>query len=608
MKLELNSETNAQWQITIGVSWLQGWGPLFTLLGAVLLWLFSIRGLDVRQMNDLGLVSILPPTTYLALVLVTVSFFWSLTQTRSQTPLLTCHVLVLIFMLFGITALLEEEARFPVTWQHFGFTEYIVRTGTLAQGIDARFSWPGFFALNAFLTEIIGDGGIRLLAAWAAPLFNLLYFAPLVSIMNSATTDRRLAWLSIWFFYITNWVGQDYFAPQAFNFFIYLVILAILLRWFKVEQPGIAWLEHAPGPWGQRLQRWLAQPAANAVLDRRQQSGMIALIIVLFAVVVSSHQLTPFVALASVSALVLFNRSQLRGLPLIMGVMIAAWLGYMTADFLSGHLRSLLNDVGRFGTSVSENVAERVNGSPLHAVIVYMRLFITLCVWVLALLGALRRLWHGRCDLTYLLLALAPFTVLGLQSYGGEVLIRVYLFNLPFMAFAGAGLFYPALSAGTGWRGLLAPLLVSIFLLSGFQFTRYGNERMDFVTHKDIAGLDYLYQIAPPESRFVTISPYIPWAYRDVERYSYIPNRGEFALFDVPRILELMSVDDVPQVFLVLTRNQKSYGELFYGLPMGWGEQLEEELLATKKFAIVFDNGDVKIFTLANRSPKGDTP
>src|SRR6266487_849605 len=106
----------------------------------------------------------------------------------------------------------------------------IMRTGSVDPGLDAYFNWPGFFVLSAFVTQIIGYHDILPLAAWAPVFFNLIYLGPLYMIYTSATTDKRLVWLGPWFFYLTNWIGQDYFSPQGFNFFLYLVIIATLLK------------------------------------------------------------------------------------------------------------------------------------------------------------------------------------------------------------------------------------------------------------------------------------------------------------------------------------------------------------------------------------------
>ena len=33
-------------------------------------------------------------------------------------------------------------------------------------------------------------------------------------------------------FSVGNWVGQDYFSPQSFNYLLYLLFVALLLTWF----------------------------------------------------------------------------------------------------------------------------------------------------------------------------------------------------------------------------------------------------------------------------------------------------------------------------------------------------------------------------------------
>ena len=101
--------------------------------------------------------------------------------------------------------------------------------------LDTYFSWPGFFILSAFVTQVAGYHDILQFAAWAPVFFNLIYISPLYIILNTATSDKRLIWLALWTFFITNWIGQDYYSPQGLNFFFYLTILAIMLKWFKVQ-------------------------------------------------------------------------------------------------------------------------------------------------------------------------------------------------------------------------------------------------------------------------------------------------------------------------------------------------------------------------------------
>src|SRR5712691_4820180 len=105
-------------------------------LGSFLLWLISLDAVNIRQMNDLGLVSVFPPLTGMALATLMISFCLALR--RSHAPddhhkgwslRVLLHLVLLIFMLYGVTALLEEAPRFSVVYRHAGYTEYIMRTG-----------------------------------------------------------------------------------------------------------------------------------------------------------------------------------------------------------------------------------------------------------------------------------------------------------------------------------------------------------------------------------------------------------------------------------------------------------------------------------------------
>jgi len=185
-------------------------------------------------MNDLGLISVLSPKVIVALVILTISFVLTLQQPHMRVPVLALHMVLVIIILYGIQNIIEEAPRFAVVYRHAGYTEYIMRTGSVNPNLDAYFSWPGFFVLSAFVTRVAGYQSILSYAGWAPVFYNLIYFGPMYMIFTSTTTNKRLIWLGLWFFYLTNWVGQDYFSPQGLNFFLYLVIIAILLKWFKV--------------------------------------------------------------------------------------------------------------------------------------------------------------------------------------------------------------------------------------------------------------------------------------------------------------------------------------------------------------------------------------
>jgi hypothetical protein len=575
-------------------------------LCAIILWSTSLKDVDIRGMTDLGLVSVLPPSTIIALIILTISFCLALRPPRLRQPIILLHLVLLVFMLYGVTTLLEEAPRFVDVYRHAGYVEYIMRNGTVDPKLDIYFDWPVFFILSAFVTQVAGYHSALSFVGWASVFFNLIYLGPLYIIFTSATTDKRLVWLGLWFFFVTKWVSQDHFSPQAFDFFLYLVIIAILLKWFKV--PTAAQLHIRKQRWqllsrfplpAQRLVEGLRGPdMLRTPTQPGQRAALLVILILIFALVVSSHPLTPFFLVASVSILVIFRRCTPFWLPILMSIMTAAWIIFMTQPFLAEHFDLVIGSFGH--ADISSNLIDRLQGDPEHKFIAAMRVIMTAFIWGLAFVGGARHLRKGYGDLTYVLLAIAPFPLFVANSYTGEILIRIYLFSLPLMAFFAASLFYTRpTSAPSQWM-TAAVLGISIVLLGGFLFTRYGTERLEYKTNDEINGVRYLYSIAPPNSLFLQAYGGTAWQFQDYEKYS------GYELDDaLPDAVETQNVDAIvqfieeqtnyPKTYVIFTRSQKATADSD-GMPPGMLDQLQKALLASGKFKMVFSNPDAQIF------------
>ncbi len=607
--MQLNSVTVAT-RLALGI-------PIVLTLCSVILWAISLPSIDVLQMNDLGLVSVLPASVFVACILLIASFSLTLHQGRLSLPILLLHLIGLIFMLYGTTTIVEDSPRFAVSWRHVGVTEHITRTGNVDPHIDAYFNWPVFFIASAFVTDLAGFQSALSFTPWASVYFNLLYFGPLMMLLSTLSTDKRVVWLGVWFFYLTNWIGQDYFAPQALNYFLYLVILAVLVTWFKAVgiQPQLERIFPKRTRAFRLIERVLylvyGPPAISDEPKQKsspaQRMGLLAIVITLFVVAVPSHQLTPFAILASVTGLIVLGRCTPRGLPIIMALVIVTWMSFMTTAYLSGHFTKLTQDIGQVNNIVDANVAGRLKGSAEHLFIVYLRLFMTLVFWVLALIGGLRRFRKGYKDLTPAVIATAPFILMVMQPYGGEMLLRAYLFSLPAMAFFAAVLVFPTLSTTTSWRTTAAIGLVSSALLVGFLFARYGNERMDHFTAQEVEAVNYLYQIAEPNSILAAAWGNLPWKFQDYEEHKYRTVMDELLASDVNTVADMLRNRKYPNAYLILTRSQKAYAELFRGLPPGQWESFEKNLLDSPEFRLIFANEEAKIFIL-NRDQKEALP
>lgn len=486
-------------------------------------WALSVRHVRIEEITDLGLISALPPGVFVLLAALTASFALALAQRSLAPEVLLAHVVVLAIMLYGVTALVEPVARFSSVWRHVGIIDYIAVHRSVKTSIDAYFSWPGFFTLGVLITKVAGVHGAAAFAAWGTLAFNLLFLPPLLAIFSWASDDPRVRWLGVWVFYSCNWIGQDYLSPQAVGFLLWLAMLAALLTWLVPRTTGVS-----PAPSLRAVPRWFGPRSMRALTadgppmaTGAQRVGVLALVVLVYAATVSGHQLTPVPAFLAVTALVIFAGLEPRALPVAMALILAAWIGYMTTTYLAGNYQLLTGSLGAVGRSAGQNVTARLAGSAGHQFVVNARLAMTALIWALALAGFLRQLARRRVDVAIALVGATPFLLPVLQPYGGEILLRVFLFALPAVSFFIAQLTFPAPGGGRSRLTAVAGAIVGCALLAGFQLTRYGNERMDAFTPGDVAAVKALYRLAPAGSKLVAGTANLPWRYRGYADYDY---------------------------------------------------------------------------------------
>jgi hypothetical protein len=579
-------------------------------------WWIAVRGTQLQEMDDTGLVSVLPRPAIALLALLCVSFCVSLARRPFRPVVALLHVLVLVVALYGVTAFLEDEPRFATVWKHAGIIDYILAHGTVDPNIDAYFNWPGFFGLGALITRFTGEQDALAFAAWGSLAFNLLYLAPLLAIFRSLTADPRRVWLGVWIFYVCNWVGQDYMAPQAVAFLVWLAILAILLRWFTRRA------EYVTSP--REIREIARETFSRAVLHPRRlwrktagrfspapplegsawRVGMLLLVVVLFTAMVVGHQLTPFTVILSVIALVVIAGLEMRTLPIVMIVIAAAWLTYMTTGYLAGNFSSLTSPLGSLGSNVNQNVGARLEGSEQHLFIVHLRMLATAGIWGLAVLGFLRRITHGRLDIAMAALGIVPFLLPILQPYGGEMLLRVFLFTLPAAAYFISALVFPTSWSGRGWLPIAAAACITVGLLGAFMYTRYGNESLDRYTREDLAAVQDLYRIAPRESTLIAGSANLPWMYKEYASYDYSAmSNYESWLSSGPAGIarELRRTYAGGDAYVIVTRSTDVGAALLSGRP-GVPREVVKALRAMPGVTVVYERGDATILRLDRTS------
>ncbi|MGW7020717.1 lipopolysaccharide biosynthesis protein [Streptomyces decoyicus] len=576
------------------------WALLATALA--LFWL-PLRGMGdtaLDRMSGLGLISVLPAATLVGVVLLVAAFGAALWLSRPRRVLLTAVLLLTVVALHALPAVLETEPRFPTAWQHLGFLEYLGRTGTAVPDLDARWSWPGFFAGVQFVAGVCGVTDLTEVLRWWPTAVQLLALAPLFLLLKAVRANWRAKWCAAWLFALCGWVGQDYFSPQGFTYLLYLAFVAILLVWFRDPRP--TWGLRRPGEAEVR-------PAGHG-----QLVTLLGVLIALFAASVAGHQLTPFVMLGVLTVLVLARRSSLYGLPLLCGVLVVAWVGFLAEPYWSGHFDELFGGLGGIGGNVSSSVTDRIGGDPTHRLVLYTRVALAGGVLALACWGVLRRRAAGFTERALPVLAFVPFLAFGMQSYGGEMGLRVFLFALPGAGVLAALALFPRDTGARRGLGPLAALLTGLILAVGFLVARWGNEPFERIRPGEVAAMEYVYAHDRPTVRLLWLSsdpvnnvtPAMPWGAKDMERVQYEP---ALAPRDPDRVGPVVTAlrDAGPQSFLIVNHGQSESLRLDSGYRKGWEARLRTTLDGRPELRRVLSNRHAAVYELTRR-PAGEVP
>jgi len=590
-----------------------GWAPLAgwaALAASLILWGFGLEGVPATRVatSGLGLVSVLPITFWAALGILMASFCWAVRSQPGRWPLLGAHLVVLVAILHATPAIVYGTLRYSWAWKHVGVIDYIAHHGVdfhLGGVLGAYQGWPGFFALNAFLSTGAGLNSALGYASWAPVVANLLWLGTILLIARSFTSDKRLAWTAALLFELGNWVGQDYFSPQAFAYFLYLTVVAVCLRWL----------------WDPRTSRRQPMPSAGQqALPGATRYAMLACLLPLMLAIASSHQLTPLMLLAALTILAVFRQLRPRALPVAMAVVAAVgWIGYGALPWLSANSFQIFEGLGMPWANTSAHLVGQ-GAVPFDQTLVdWGARFLSAGIGVLAVIGFWRyRRRHGAADRRswnrVALLTIAALPAAAASSYGGEIIFRVFLFALPFLAVAAAAAFFPHPAVGRRGRTSVVLLAAALLLVAGFSLGNYGKEAMNYFTPQEVAAAQWLYRTAPRGAQVVAANSNFPWAFVHYNWYTYTfldtpPSLGTAALrAPVRTMTKIMASAGPTASYLILTKSQDAEISLTGEWPPGSFARLSHDLVASARFRIVYRNADATILQLAGCATGGGSP
>lgn len=595
------------------------WAARATLPLALALWLVSLRGVDLNGMRDFGLLQVLPVLFWVAIGVLALGFSLALADRRTGTGWFLAYVLGLIAMIHATPTLLYPTLRYSWAWKHVAVVDAVIRhNGEVpsAEKLSLYNQWPGFFELNAFFLRATGLESALGYAAWAPPVVNVLLIGPLLLLYRSVTRRKRLIWGAVWLYYSCSWVGQDYFAPQAFAFLLFVTLTALVM--------------------GQLPTSALRRSGAGG--RRAWPVGRFVIVLVLEVVIVSSHPLTPLMMLTALAALSIPRRNRRVVLPALAGAVLLTvlWDATVARPYVSSHLHDFISALVRADANVVSGLAALGTAAPGQVIVSWVDRCLSAVVFLLAALAFLIRPWVRRTGLP--LLVVAPLPLVAANAYGGEMIFRAYLFALPAAAFLIATVLFQRserpppsdrgerqspvdagerpppsepgeepLALRRGERPVLRALAVYpvlMALLGGLFFGYYGKESATYFTKGEVAAVRYVMATAPPDSLIVTLTSAAPGLYTRYDEHSRA-EVDEWGLDDRRRLLRNPVAGLTPFVqrstaarpaFVILTRAQAADTYFRGVLPADTVQRTDAALARTPAFVPVYRNPDAVVY------------
>jgi hypothetical protein len=546
-----------------------------------------------------GLLGALPLTFFLAMTLLCVSVCVHLQRPTISPLRLGAHVVSLAVMLQApLPILYDGQARYYTQFKAVGETLYFSQHQGFATSVDIYQRWPGFFTLFSWFDKVAGLQSPLSYLAWSEIGFDLLFVLAFYFAAGGLGLNPRQRWLATFLFLTGDWVatqGQDFYTPQALGFFLVLIVVGLLLRAQERSTRVSARHLARAGPW-----RSSSEP------DRL--TTVVA--VLLYATVLFTHPLSPFVLVAYTLALTLVGRLRPVWLCLLFAGLALLYLA-PNVPFLSrtgglgiGHI---------LGNAAPAGIAAPVRLGPNHLLLPLL----TGLVFGLGVIGIYRR-WRVRDEWRSMVaLLVSPIALLAVVHYGDETSYRVLLFSMPWAIAGAASLFYNSDPTGrAGWASRWAgPVLVTVIVTLLSLGTNYSQTELYQSSAQDVAAAAYLNQVLPPgvviylDDEFPTGMGGNYPAYLALGRHGiyyqpelinypgFFAEPAESAAGDLARSACGFTRPGVQPVYVVFSRGQERLLADFHLISNASLQRLSNLLVASPLWKVSYANQDVTIFS-----------
>jgi len=465
-----------------------------------------------------GLIHSLPIVYFSGLLFLGISFILTLVYypTGYQNRiLLALQTIGLLTALWLIPIAVGSHPGISMAYRNIRLID-----GIAAQGIDVQhnpyLAWPLFHILFSILVRlgINIEGLVRIFPF----ITQLLCLIPLYVFLNNllGKQKEKYCWFGIWLFYLGNWVGVDGFCPQSLAILLLLIILALATH--------------------------------NSTNNGAARTKIIMYTLIVFSIfaLILTHMLTAIATICILTVYMLVHKNyKLLLIPIICGFTVLGWDisfgAHYTFGLAGGDYSKRLLQIDSVSPSVNANPTTEINrrtgeevqidvdtyklmdrtggylpksnsiitldpeyiintnitsslsGSESHIAVVKIRIINSAVFALLGLIGSVFILIYrrSRTVLAILAMSLSLFLLIPLRYAGWELITRLYLFELPFVAYFGALL----LGAAVGFRKYYTSIILCVLFMVAstlFLISHYGNQVSDYWSEDYRAGYQFL--------------------------------------------------------------------------------------------------------------------
>ncbi|MGD9526214.1 MAG: hypothetical protein AB7L91_18375 [Dehalococcoidia bacterium] len=533
---------------------------------------------------------------------------------RRRTAVLAAAGVVLVIVTQAVAPLILPTPEYSWTYKHFGVVNVFREAGEVLDPSDIYQQWPAFFSSAAYLSSLAEMEPDRY-ASWASLLRCLLNIVVLAAVFRALTNDRRVVLSAVFLSVTLLWIDQTYFAPQSLAYTLALGFFAIVLTYLRRDprDSSSAVQDETVGPWRRFRAALLRGMPPGPGWSPRVRWAAMAGAIAVFAAITASHQLTPYIVAVGVMALGVLALVRPRWLGLLLVAIALLYFiprqGSVTSSFSIFDGFDLLRNAG------GNKQAIRTSEQAFSALAVRT---LSLAMWALTALVALRRRREFGTVVLPVVLAFSPMVFLAVANYGGEAVYRVFIFSLPWCAFV-LGLEMIRLvdrwSDTAVHRRVTGTALASVLGVAALaaQQGLQGQFALNRVPPSDVAVLRQVETTAAPGSSMALLIANAPT--RSTSAYSAInPGRTvdpvlldeeEFLGMtfteagDFDRVTDYVRSLGGPDQYLVVSGQMAASAEYFGLLPPGALDRLREQLRSSPSWRVVVDAPSIGVYRVA---------